>query len=410
MKAVILSCGDELINGAIVDTNSAYLSRRLRDFGFAVVRHVTVGDDQARLAAVIAVASQEAELVILTGGLGPTLDDLSRHGLAAAMGNVPLHEDARSIARIQGFFDKIGRAMTPSNRTQALMPEGAEALDNECGTAPGIAARVGQAQVFILPGPPHEMLDMFEKKVAPRLPVHGAIAYRTLHCFGLGESALGEKIADLMSRDRLPLVGTTASGGIISVRITANGPDHAAASAAAEDIARQVRERLGELVFGQEGQSLAAVVGAGLRSAGQTLAVAESCTGGMVGQYVTAVAGSSDYFLGGVLAYANRIKTQLLGVPADVLAAHGAVSEPVAAAMAEGAIRLSGATWGLSVTGIAGPGGGSVEKPVGLVFIALSGPAGTKVFRQTFPGDRDTVRLRSTLTALNHLRLALASS
>ncbi len=406
-KAVIISCGDELTNGATIDTNSAFLSRRLRELGVAVIRHVTVGDDLERLALAIAAAADEASIVILTGGLGPTLDDVSRQALAAAMGNLPLVEDAHSLERISRFFVKINRPMTPSNRTQALLPAGAEALDNDWGTAPGIAAQVKNARVFVLPGPPHEMTPMFERLVAPRLGGGGAIAYRTLHCFGQGESAIGEQLADLMHRDQAIRVGTTASGGIISVRIAAGGADDAQAAASAQAVADDVRRRLGDLIFGQEGQSLSAVVGGLLRQADQRLAVAESCTGGLVGQLITAVAGASDYFLGGVISYADQLKGKLLGVTEEMLSRHGAVSQPVATAMAEGAAKLTGADWALAVTGIAGPGGGSEEKPVGLVYIALAGPAGTSAWRYVFPGDRDMVRLRCALSAINHLRLAL---
>jgi nicotinamide-nucleotide amidase len=406
MNAVLLSVGDELLSGAVLDTNSAWLSRRLLERGLSVVRHVTVGDREEAIAGAISAAGEEAEVVIVTGGLGPTADDLSRQGLATAM-NVPLREDARCLGWITGYFASISRPMTPSNRLQALLPEGGEPMRNACGTAPGIAARVGKAAVFCLPGPPHEMMDMFDRQVLPRLPAAGCIATRALHTFGLGESAVGEKIADLMVRGREPAVGTTASSGVISVRISAKAATPQEASARAGQTAQEVRARLGEVVFGQDDQTLASVVGEALAQAGQTLALAESCTGGMLGEMVTSVSGSSRYFLGGVVAYANSVKADLLGVGADLLAEHGAVSEAAARAMAVGAKARFGSDWGLAVTGIAGPGGGSPARPVGLVCIGLAWPGGSSVHRYVFPGQRDFIRRRSAMAALNHLRLAL---
>ena len=406
MQAVIIAIGDELIGGASVDTNSEYLSARLAERGIVAVRHVTVGDDADRITQAITAAAAEAELVIITGGLGPTLDDLTRRALADAMG-VELIEDARSANRIKAFFDRIGRAMKPSNLTQAMIPAGTEAMDNNCGTAPGIAARLGRADVFALPGPPNEMTEMFERQVVPRLGVAGALARRILHAFGTGESDIGERIADLMARDANPKVGTTAKGGIISIRIVATGQTPADTDAAAENTANEIRHRLGELIFGQDEQTLASVVGDALKDCGMTLATAESCTGGMIGQMMTETPGASGYFLGGIVAYANSAKTAMLNVPAEVIESHGAVSEQVADAMARGAREKFGADFALSVTGIAGPDGGSDDKPVGLVYIALSGPSSTKVHRHIFSGARDIIRRRAALTTINHLRLAL---
>ncbi len=407
VQAVIIAVGDELTCGATVDTNSAYLSRRLCERGIATLRQVTVGDDAGAIAAAVSAAAGDAGVVLVTGGLGPTADDLTRQGLARAMG-AKLREDRRQAERIAAFFAARRRPMKPSNRAQALIPAGAEPLDNDCGTAPGIAARVGSAEVFVLPGPPREMEAMFEVRVLPRLPSAGAIASRTLHAFGAGESDIGEEIADLMGREQNPTVGTTAEAGVITVRITATGGCRRAAEDAAEKIAGEIRWRLGELVFGAGGQTLAEVVGGGLRAAGATLAVAESCTGGMLGGMITAAAGASDYFLGGVTAYANRAKVALLGVDAGLVDAQGAVSGPVAEAMAEGVRRKLGADYGLAVTGIAGPAGGSADKPVGLVFIGIASGGGTSARRHIFGGDRDTVRRRAALAALNHLRLELA--
>jgi nicotinamide-nucleotide amidase len=406
MQATILSVGDELISGATVDTNSAWLSQELADRGVRVVRHVTVSDDLAAIAFAIGQGVADCQLVIITGGLGPTEDDLTRQALAKVMG-VKLAEDEHSFQRISAFFTAMNRPMTPSNRVQALVPEGGWAIDNECGTAPGLAASVGAAKVYVLPGPPHEMKDMFTRRVAPLLPPLGQIARRTLHTCGAGESQIGEKLADLMQRGRNPSVGTTAGSGLVSVRILAHGETRESAAAMAAAVAAEAAGRLGDLVFACGDQGMAEVVGEALRQAKATLALAESCTGGLVGELITAVPGSSDYFRGGIVCYANQVKTDLLGVSEALLAAHGAVSAEVAAVMAAAAAQRLGADWGLSLTGIAGPGGGSEAKPVGMVFVGLSGPGVQAVHRHVFPGGREMVRRRAALWAMNHLRLAL---
>ena len=411
MEAVIIAVGDELLAGLIVDTNSPYLARRLGELGVPVIRHVTVGDDAGRIASAIGAAAGEAGLVLVTGGLGPTLDDVTRQGLAQAMG-VELVEDTRQAERIAGFFASRGRELKPSNLTQAQVPAGAEAIDNECGTAPGMAARLGDSQVFVMPGPPAEATEMFEERIAPRLAGEAALVRREVHTFGAGESDIGEALADMMARGRNPTVGTAPMAGEVVVRITAMAPDRRQASAAAEKDVQEVRRRLGDLVFAADDDTLASVVAAALTSAGQTLAVAESCTGGMIGQMITATPGASQYFLGGVASYADSAKRDVLGVAAELIEQHGAVSEPVAAAMAQGARRRFGSHWALGVTGIAGPTGASAAKPVGLVYIAVAAPArggaaGTEVHRHVFPGRREVIRRRAATAALNHLRLAM---
>ncbi len=406
MQAVIIAVGDELISGATLDTNSAELSTRLTALGIGVRRHLTVGDDTGQVAAAIGAATAEAEVVIVTGGLGPTIDDISRGGLAEAMG-VELVEDPRQIERIAAFFTARGRRMKPSNRTQSLIPAGAEAIDNDWGTAPGIAAKLGKARVFVLPGPPHEMRAVFGARVEPNLATDGAIVSRCIQTFGTGESDVGERIADLMDRNANPTVGTTVKDGVITIRITARAPEQAVARELAEASAAEVTRRLGELVFGEGDQTLPAVVGHALQRAGETLAVAESCTGGLLGKLLTDPAGASAWFVGGTIAYANEIKVDHVGVPAEALAEHGAVSEPVARALAEGVRQRFGADWGVAITGIAGPAGGSAEKPVGLVYIAVANGSGADVRRHTFIGSRDRIRQRAAMTALNHLRLDL---
>ncbi len=410
MQSVILSCGDELTSGATLDTNSAWLSQHLADRGIEVLRHETVGDSEELIAESISRATGVAELLIITGGLGPTRDDLTRQALARAMG-ATLEEDPQSLQQIATWFTARDRVMTASNRMQALVPKGASAIENHCGTAPGLSAIVGRCQVYVLPGPPHEMIDMFTRSVCPHLATAGLIARRVIHTFGAGESHIGEVLGDLMARGRNPRVGTTASGGLVSVRILAHGGRTEVAQALADADEQEVRTRLGDLVFGGDDETMALVLGRQLQAARQSVAVAESCTGGMIGEMLTAIAGSSEYFLGGVVAYANQAKTELLGVSKELLAAHGAVSEPVAQAMAEGARTRFRSDWALSVTGIAGPGGGSADKPVGLVYIGLAGPDGySMVHKSSFPGSRQQIRLRAALAAMNHLRLAMKKS
>jgi len=249
---------------------------------------------------------------------------------------------------------------------------------------------------------------MFETQVAPRLPRLGhVILSRAIHTFGLGESEISSKIADLMRRDANPLAGTTVAAGLVTVRITSSAESDKDAQGLAEAVAREIKKRLGRQVVGEGDATMASVVGGLLRNRKEHLATAESCTGGLVGQLITSVPGSSDYYLGGVVAYANQVKQDSLGVGKELIAARGAVSEQVAAAMAEGCRERFRSDWALSVTGIAGPDGGTDEKPVGLVYIGLAGPSGTRVHKHIFPGDRETIRLRTALAALNYLRLAM---
>jgi len=407
-KAIIISIGNELTSGQTVDTNSAYLAEQLGVLGIETLSHVTVGDDRAATARAITAAADEAQLVLVTGGLGPTADDLTRHALADAMGGAELVQDAASLAEMEAFFRRLGRSMADANRIQAMFPAGSRPLANACGTAPGIAARVGQAAVYVMPGVPREMRRMFAERIAPQLHGGGvAIVRRTLHTFGAGESDVGATILDLMARDANPLVGTTVAAGLISIRVTSKAATPAEAARLADATIAEITARLGDLVVGQGEHAMSAAVGELLRRREESLATAESCTGGLIGEMITDVAGASDYYLGGVVSYANAVKRDLLGVGPDILAAHGAVSEPVAIAMAEGCRKALGADWAVSATGIAGPSGGSADKPVGLVYIGLCGPGCREVRRHGFPGDRAGIRTRAALAALNHLRLAL---
>jgi nicotinamide-nucleotide amidase len=409
MNAIIISVGEELTSGQTINTNSAFLAKRLAERGIRTLEHCTVSDDRAATAEAIARAAASVEVVLVTGGLGPTEDDLTRHALADALGT-ELVIDPKRLSHLEEWFRSRGRAMVASNRVQAMVPRGAEALDNRMGTAPGLAATIKGAKVFVMPGVPNEMRVMYDEVIVPRLPQGaGAIAFKVVHTYGAGESDVGTKIADLMRRDTNPLVGTTVAAGMVSIRIQARDTDAERAAAAARQMADEVRRRLGDIVVGEDDETMAAVVGALLRKAGAKLTTAESCTGGLLGEMITAVSGSSDYYLGGVVAYANEVKQQFLDVGEALLREHGAVSEPVAAAMAEGCRKRFGSDWAIGVTGVAGPAGGTEEKPVGLVFVSLAGAGGTEVVRSQFPGSREIIRLRASLMGMNMLRKRLVA-
>lgn len=408
-RAAILSIGDEITLGQTLDTNSQWLSARLLDQGIVPVEHLTVPDDQDAIASALTRLGGAVDLTLVTGGLGPTADDLTRQGLAAAAG-VPLVEDAGALAGLQEFFARLSRTMPESNRIQAMVPRGARSLPNPNGTAPGVAARVGTCDVFCLPGPPREMHPMFVDQVAPLLrPGRVAVRTRVLHTVGLPESEVASRLGALMDRRGTLLVGTTASQAIVSCRIRDEGPDDGG-----KGIGRVEQEaivRLHPYVFGADDQTLPEVVLELLRRAGGSLATVESCTGGLIGKLLTDVPGSSDAFIGGWITYTNRLKHEEVGVPAEVFRREGpgAVSRECATTMAQGGLQRSEAIHCLAVTGIAGPDGGTAHKPVGTVWIALaSRDAPPDVRRFGLAGDRETVRDWSAKLALAMMRMRLA--
>ncbi|MFH0983055.1 MAG: competence/damage-inducible protein A [Planctomycetota bacterium] len=414
MIAEIISVGTELTTGAVTDTNSAWLSRRLADLGVTVMRHVTVDDDRARLGEAMASAAGRADAVIVNGGLGPTRDDLTRFALADVLGQ-PLERSAEAQAQIEALFTRMGRRPSATDPVQALIPRGAAVIENAIGTAPGIEALVGDCRVFCLPGVPREMQRMFEEVAVRLRAAHvagtGTIAIRALHTFGAYEADLGRRIERLMEPGRNPAVGTTASDGVISVRIVARGTDPAEAQALADQDEQAVRGILGDLIFGTGDDTLASVVARQLTERRLTIATAESCTGGLLAKMLTDVSGSSAYFLRGHVTYSNEAKVELLGVPAGLLDAHGAVSEEVARAMAVGCRERSRTDLAVSITGIAGPTGGSATKPIGLVYIGLADAAGVEVKRCRFAPHlaREAIRDRACKTALSMIRLRLTN-
>ncbi|MBY0114037.1 MAG: CinA family nicotinamide mononucleotide deamidase-related protein [Phycisphaerales bacterium] len=401
--AAIVSQGDEIVLGQTLDTNSRWLSGRLMDAGVLPVEHVSLPDDRGAIAATLTRLSERVNLIICSGGLGPTADDLTRFALLDVLGG-EMVEDEASLAAIRAYFESRGRVMGELNRVQAQRPRAAEMIANPHGTAPGLFARLPSGcEVFCLPGPPREMMPMFESHVRPRLRLEPGrtVVTRSLHTIGLGESEIAARLTragDMMARTRNPSIGTTASQSIVSVRMRYEGASAGAAAALDAD-ERAVRDLLGSAVFADGDQTLAAACLARLRERKQTLSVAESCTGGLLGSLITDVAGSSDVFVGGWLTYSNEAKRRDLGVPAALFsesgaaAAPGAVSAEVAAAMAEGARRVSGSSFALSITGIAGPGGAVPGKPVGTVFIGLAGDGfATKIRRFAMSSDRSAVR------------------
>lgn len=411
MKAEIISIGTELTSGKNLDTNGQWLSQRLAEIGVPVQFHTTVADDFADNLQVFEVARQRAQLVISTGGLGPTQDDLTREVLAR-LGGVELQLHEPSLDFIRQLFTERKRQMPERNRVQALFPAGSEPIPNAQGTAPGIWWELGDTLFVALPGVPREMYVMYRESVEPRLRarlggVGMVLVERKINCFGAGESQVEEKLLDLTRRGHEPEVGITASDAVISLRIIARAATVAEAQRICQPVEATIRERLGDWVYGVDQEQLHHVVGRLLLARGQTVATAESLTGGLVTSLLTEIPGISAALLGGCVAYANEVKQSQLGVPAALLQEHGAVSAPVAEAMAQGVRQRYGADYGLSTTGIAGPTGATATKPVGLVFIGLAWAGGVKSFQVNWFGSRGEIRSRSAKSALNALRLHL---
>jgi nicotinamide-nucleotide amidase len=465
MNAIILSIGDELVLGQTVDTNSAWLSQQFAGIGVSVLSHTTVGDDQAAIERAIRAAAQQCDLLIISGGIGPTPDDLTRQALAAVL-QQPLELNEHWLSFLQNFFKKRNREMPEMNKIQAMIPRGAKIILNSCGTAAGIAAELTypdyvlgrlltkrasdeymermfgevevqrlksaekrvqrifarkprhQTRIFVIPGVPSEMKAMFTRDILPALQKEsagGVILSKTLHTFGLGESAIAEMLGPLMDRRRNPTVGTTVANGIVSVRINSKFDSKDEAEKQLAETENACRAALGDLIFGADEQTLGQVVGELLKAQKKTVTTAESCTGGLLAKFLTDVPGSSAYFKQGWITYSNEAKLNLLGV---AVGPEGAVSEKTAAMMAMCAAQRAGADYGLGISGIAGPDGGTSEKPVGTVCIGLAlcdvktplgQEDGTEVGARKFlfPGDREMIRDRSAKMALTMLRFHL---
>lgn len=413
MNAEIIAVGSEMLTPHRVDTNSLYLTEKLNELGIDVIFKSIVGDDKRRLVAAAQHGMLRSDIVIFSGGLGPTEDDLTREAVAEALG-VELKRDPEIVVKLEKRFADRGWKMTPNNAKQADVIEGATVLPNPNGTASG-QWLVGQFEgreviIVLLPGPPHEMKGLFENEVRERLRAKVPAAHlftRTLKIAMLGESAVDARVAPIYKK--FPEVETTilAGAGEIELHFKAHGATIDAAQARADEVAGLVEDELDDAVYSRNGESLEQIVGYWLQMRNATVAVAESCTGGMLAERLTSISGSSRYFLGGAIVYSNVLKTELAGVPAEMIERHGAVSREVAAALAEGIRYRCESTFGVGITGVAGPGGGSPEKPVGLVFHAVASDSGTEVVQRNFPGDRKRIRRFASTMALDLLRKQL---
>jgi nicotinamide-nucleotide amidase len=411
MKAAILAVGSELLGTDRLDTNSLKLTALLDRYGAELRRKAVIGDSEGEIAAELRTLLSRVDLILITGGLGPTADDVTREAVAAALDR-GLHLDQEVLASLERRFQSLGWKMPEVNRRQAWVVDGAEVLPNGRGTAPGMRVESGGRTLFLFPGVPTELEGLMASALEPWLAERsGGIARETavLKIAGLPESVVEERIAPAYEEFGREAITILASAGEILLQATAAGPE-AARRARLQAMVGRLSELAGDAVYTtREEDTLESVIGDLLRAAGATLTAAESCTGGLFSQRITAVAGSSDYFLGAAVTYSNGLKIQLVGVPAEMIAEHGAVSEPVARAMAEGVRRILRSDWGVGITGIAGPGGGSEEKPVGTVHLAVAGPREGEVEHRhvRLPGDRNRVRRFATQILLEMLRRRL---
>lgn len=409
-KASIVSVGNELLTGQTVDTNAAHLCGELLSASLPVVSSYTVRDEIEHIVRALGLASSEADVVLVTGGLGPTDDDLTRQALAKFLGvELQLHEEL--LDKMREYFARRNFQMAAKNEIQACLPAGTRALVNNRGTAPGIVAESQDKLFFAMPGVPPEMKQMFAESVMPmlrHLAVGQAVVVKKLRCYGAGESTIAQRLGTIMQRGRNPLINCTVDLGVITLHVVATAETAETAERMARKDEESLREMLGELVYGAGEQTLEQVVGRELARQAKTVAVAESCTGGLLAKLITDVPGASEYFTHGWITYSNQAKSSELGVPAELIARHGAVSEQVAEAMARGARTRAGTDFAIGITGIAGPGGGTEQKPAGLVYVAVDSDRACETRRCLFTHDRRFVRLRSAQTALNMLRIRLS--
>jgi len=407
MIVEIVTTGTELLLGQIVNTNAAYLAENLNKLGFDVLYQTTVGDNPQRMAEVLSAALRRADIVVTSGGLGPTQGDITKF-VAAKLCGKAMRFDEESMQHIREIAAQRNFPLTENNVRQAMIPEGAHVFANACGTAPGVALEHEDKLILHLPGPPNECQDMFTRSVAPYLlrkyGIQSVIVSRVLHTFGIGESLLEEKIMDFIKTQSNPTLALLVKPGGVLIRITAKATDEAEAKrliGAAEDA---IRSRVGAFIYAADERDMEDAVGALLAEKKLSIACAESCTGGLATSRLTDVAGSSRYVKGAIVSYTNEIKAKELSVPEETLQMHGAVSAETAAAMAEGVRAKFAVDIGLGITGIAGPGGGSEKKPVGLVYIAVAGRDGVKIKRHQFSGTRKRIKYRASQAALDEVR------
>lgn len=410
MKADIIIVGEEILSGQTIDSNSAYIARKLSDIGIPVELKITVGDRHEDIRDAVKASWKRSSLIIMTGGLGPTKDDTTKAAIAEAFGKKMIHRP-EVLRKLEALYEKRRMTMPEIVKNQTMQPEGCELLDNPIGSAPGILIRDAGRMFIALPGVPSEMEALVDQAVIPllvQLPGRDHIAIRRIRTIGITEAAIAEKIADLEpSAPHIRLAYLPSYKGV-DLRVTVISPDESVATSEADSLAQAISSRIRENIFTIGDQTLVEMVGEELKKKHKTLSTAESCTGGLIAKMITDEAGSSEYFVGTIVSYSNDVKEHILGVPTEVLATKGAVSQEVAEAMAQGALRVTGSDYAISVTGIAGPGGATPEKPVGLVYVGLAEKGGaTKVDRLQLFGTRERIRERSAMHALEMLRKQL---
>lgn len=404
MNAEVITAGTELLLGHILDTNSLYLSRKLAEIGVNLYYKTSVGDNVERMRSALEIAASRADIIIITGGLGPTVDDVTRDAVSLFTGK-KLKPDAGSMEKLEAFFKGRGVKMPENNRMQAHMPEGAIIIENKNGTAPGFIVEHNAKVIAAMPGVPSEMHPMMENSVMPFITRKFGtgkliIKSKTLKVIGMGESVMDEKIRDLFRDSKNPTIGMYAHQTEVEVRLTAKADSEKDADAMNGELKKKIYERLGDAVYGEDDESLEGLVGAALLDKKWTVSTAESCTAGLLSYRLTNVAGSSGYFIGGISSYSNDVKKALLGVPEEILEKHGSVSPECAESMSIACRGKFDTDCAVSITGIAGPGGGTAGKSVGLVYIAVNIKGRVEVFKNNFAGSRDVIRARSAHTAL----------
>jgi len=409
MKIAVVTTGDEILQGIIIDTNSAWISERCHMFGHEIVYHASVGDSEKDIINALKHAETIADCVIVSGGLGPTVDDITVESAAKGF-SVQLQFDQNAYADIERFFEKAKRPMAKTNKKQAMIPEGGKILCNKFGTAPGVQVKFGKAIFFFLPGVPSELYQIFGDSIEPWLKSQssGYCEYKVLRCFGMPEASIDEKISDI------DLCGCRLSFRVkfpeVLLKIICRSDDKEVAAASIEKVAGQIKDRLQEVVYGEGDLGMAHVLGEMLTNKGLTISLAESCTGGLVSDLITNVPGASKYFKAGIVSYSNDVKEKLLEVPKATIETKGAVSEETVLATASGIRKISNSSIGIGISGIAGPEGGSKEKPVGIVYMAYSTKDEEKAFKHFFSGDRERIKLLASMTAINMVRLYLTKN
>lgn len=407
MIVEIVTTGTELLLGQIIDTNTPFLSQKLNELGFDVLYHSTVGDNKVRMTEVLRSALQRSDIIITSGGLGPTQGDITKE-VTASLLNRPLSLDADSVKNIELFFANRDLTMPESNLRQGLIPEGALVIKNERGTAPGVIIEHDGKTIIHLPGPPHELEWMFNSAVIPylkeRFPMQGVIVSKVLHTYGIGESALEEEIKDFIVSQSNPTIALLAKQGEVIIRLTAKSDTVTLAENLISQLEEQLRQRIADYIWGLDNDTIEANIGKILTEKKLTLALAESCTGGLITSRITDISGSSNYLMGSIVCYTNEIKSNFVDVPLQIITDYGAVSHQTALLLATGIRQKFTATIGMGITGIAGPTGATPTKNVGTVYIAIDGPSGIQYKKYTFNGQRTDIKYRTSQAALHMLR------